>query len=162
MDVRIFIETTFDDGEPKRRNIGRLRRAPDDFSCESLGLLLDDAKALLRRLQEAIVQVQVGEAMEARRNCDGCGKQRAVHDDRGRIFDTLFGRIRVKWPRRRGSCRPHYSPFSWMVCTYDVGLNTRSATWMSWSARLKVPICAGGLPSCSKQPVLLQSSSNMT
>ena len=107
MEVNIFVETTFDDGETKKRNIGRLRRAPDEFGSESLGLLLNDAKTLLRRLQETIVQDQVGEAMEARRKCDGCGKQRAIHDDRGRILDTLFGRIRVKWPRlRRCLCQP--------------------------------------------------------
>ena len=62
MDVSIFVETTFDDGETRRRNIVRLGRAPDDFSAENLGLLLDDAKTLLRQLQEAIVQDQVGEA----------------------------------------------------------------------------------------------------
>jgi hypothetical protein len=107
MEVSIFVETTFDDGETKKRNIGRLRRAPDEFGSENLGLLLNDAKTLLRRLQEAIVQDQVGEAMEARRKCDGCGKYRAIHDDRGRILDTLFGRIRVKWPRlRRCLCQP--------------------------------------------------------
>lgn len=45
--------------------------------------------------------------MEARRKCDGCAKQRAIHDDRGCILDTLFGRIRVKWPRlRRCLCLP--------------------------------------------------------
>lgn len=45
--------------------------------------------------------------MEARRKCDGFAKQRAIHDDRGRILDTLFGRIRVKWPRlRRCLCQP--------------------------------------------------------
>lgn len=107
MDVSIFVETTCDDGETKRRNIGRFRRAPDEFGVENLGLLLDEAKTLLKRLQEAIVQGQVGEAMEARRKCDGCGKQRAIHDDRGRILDTLFGRVRVKWPRlRRCLCQP--------------------------------------------------------
>jgi hypothetical protein len=91
MDVSIFVETTFDDGETKRRNIGRLRRAPDEFGSENLGLLLDEAKTLLRRLREAIVQDQVGEAIEARRKCDGCAKQRAIHDDRGRVHGTLFG-----------------------------------------------------------------------
>lgn len=107
MDLNIFVETTFEDGETKRSNIGRLRRAPDEFGSENVGLLLDDAKALLKRLQEAIVQDQVGEAIEARRKCDGCGKQRAIHDDRGRVLDTLFGRIRVKWPRlRRCLCQP--------------------------------------------------------
>lgn len=107
MDVSIFVETTFDDGETKRRNICRLRRASDEFDSENLGLFLDDAKSLLRSLQEAIVQDQVGEAIEARRKCDSCAKQRAIHDDRGRILDTLFGRIRVKWPRlRRCLCQP--------------------------------------------------------
>lgn len=78
MDVSIFVETTFDDGETKRRNLGRLRRTPDEFGSENVGLLLDDAKTLLRRLQGAIVQDQVGEAIEARRKCDGCGKHRAM------------------------------------------------------------------------------------
>ena len=87
-------------------SVGRLRRAPDDFSAENLGLLLDDAKTLLRQLQEAIVQDQVGEAVKARRKCSDCGKPRAIHDDRGRIFDTLYGRIRVKSPRvRHCSCQ---------------------------------------------------------
>ena len=107
MEVSIFVETTFDDGETKRRNIGGLRRAPDTLGSENLGLLLDVTKTLLRCLQQAIVQDQVGEAMEARRKCGGCGKHRAIHDDRGRILDTLFGRIRVKWPRlRRCLCQP--------------------------------------------------------
>jgi len=63
MDVSIFVETTFDDGETKRRNIGRLRRARDEFDSENLGLFLEDAKSLLRGLQEAIVQDQVGEGV---------------------------------------------------------------------------------------------------
>ncbi len=54
MDVNIFVETTCDKGETKRRNIGRHRRAPDEFGSENLGLLFDDAKTLLRRLQEAL------------------------------------------------------------------------------------------------------------
>ena len=47
MDVSIFVETTFDDGETRRRNIGRLRRAPDELGPANLGLLLDEAKQLL-------------------------------------------------------------------------------------------------------------------
>ncbi|EAQ25917.1 hypothetical protein ROS217_06209 [Roseovarius sp. 217] len=71
MDVSILVETTFDDGETRRRSIGRLRRPYDEFASPNLGLLLHDAKTLLRRLQEAIVQDHVGEAMEARRICEG-------------------------------------------------------------------------------------------
>jgi hypothetical protein len=39
MDVSIFIETTFDDGETPRRNIGRLRRVPHELGPANLGLL---------------------------------------------------------------------------------------------------------------------------
>ena len=106
MDVSILVETTFEDGETKRSNIVRLRRAPDKFASLNLGLLLDDAKTVLGRLQGATLQDQVCEAIEARRKCDGCGKQRAIHDDQSRILDTLFGRIQVKWSGlRRCLCR---------------------------------------------------------
>ncbi|AUR01598.1 hypothetical protein PhaeoP88_04286 (plasmid) [Phaeobacter inhibens] len=44
MDVRIVVETTFEDGETQRRNIGRLCRASDNQEVESLGLRLDEAK----------------------------------------------------------------------------------------------------------------------
>ncbi|MGC1489323.1 MAG: ISKra4 family transposase [Albidovulum sp.] len=106
MDVSIFVETAFDNGETRRRNIGRLRRAPDELGPANLGLLLDEAKQLLRRLQEAILQEQIDEALAARRKCNDCGRRGAIHDDRGRVFDTLFGRFRVKSPRIRGcSCQ---------------------------------------------------------
>ena len=106
MDARIFVGATFDDGEARKRNLVRIRRAPDEFGSENLDLLLDDAKTLLRRLQEAIVQDRIGEALEARRKCNDCGKRRTIHDDRGRILDTLYGRIRVNSPRiRRCSCQ---------------------------------------------------------
>jgi hypothetical protein len=58
------------------------------------------------RLQESILQVQIDEALSARRKCNDCGRRRAINEDRGRVFDTLFGRFRVKSPRiRRCSCQ---------------------------------------------------------
>jgi hypothetical protein len=120
MDVSIFVETTFDDGESRRGNIGRHRRAPDELGTANLGLLLDEAKQLLGRLQEAILQEQIDEALSARRKCNDCGRRRAIHVDRGRIFNPIFGRFRVKSLRiRQCSCqsagvehnRPEY-PYS--------------------------------------------------
>ena len=101
MDVRIVVETTFEDGETQRRNIGRLCRAPDNLEPECLGLRIVEAKNLLGRLQEAILQSQIDEALAASRICDDCGKRCAIHDDRGRTLDTLYGRFRVKAPRLR-------------------------------------------------------------
>ena len=106
MDVRIVVETTFEDGETQRRNIGRLCRAPDNLESESLGLRLDEAKNFLGRLQEAILQSQIDEALNAKRVCGNCGNLRPIHDDRGRVLDTLYGRFLVKSPRlRQCSCQ---------------------------------------------------------
>ncbi|MGB3242973.1 MAG: ISKra4 family transposase, partial [Sulfitobacter sp.] len=99
MDVRIVVETTFEDGETQRRNIGRLCRAPDNLESESLGLRLDEAKNLLAHLQEVFLCNQIDEALAASRICDDCVKRLAMHDDRGRTLDTLYGRFRVKAPR---------------------------------------------------------------
>jgi hypothetical protein len=52
-------------------------------------------------LQEAVLQSQIDETLAASRICDDCGKPRAIHDDRGRTLDTLYGRFRVKAPRLR-------------------------------------------------------------
>lgn len=89
MKVRITIETTFEDENIQRRNIGRLCRVPDKLGPESLGLRLDEAKNFLNVLQEAVAQDQKAEALKANRICGNCGKLRPIHDDRGRTLDTL-------------------------------------------------------------------------
>ncbi len=96
MDVQIFVETTFDDGSTQRREIARLDRTPDNSATETLGLRLDEAKNFLTRLQEVLLCNQIDEVLAASRICDDCGKRRAIHDDRGRTLDTLYGRFRVK------------------------------------------------------------------
>ena len=101
MDVQILVETTFDDGSTQRREIARLDRPPDNWATETLGLRLDEAKNLLTRLQEVLLCNQIDEVLAASRICDDCGKRHAIHDDRGRTLDTLYGRFRVKAPRLR-------------------------------------------------------------
>ena len=60
----------------------------------------------LGRLQEAALQEQIEVTLSALRKCNNCGRTRTIHDDRGRIFDTIFGRFRVKSPRiRHCSCQ---------------------------------------------------------
>ena len=49
MKVRITVETTFEDGNIKRRDISRLFRARDKLGPESLGLRLDEAKNYYRK-----------------------------------------------------------------------------------------------------------------
>ncbi len=101
MDVRIFVETVFENGEVRTHDVGQICRPHEDAGPEGLGLRLDEAKRFLKRLQEAVLCDQIDEALEAKRNCRACGEQRAIHDDRGRSLDTLYGRFRIKAPRLR-------------------------------------------------------------
>ncbi len=97
MDIRIIVETTTEMGSKRIHALRRLR-----FSSQvhgDLGLKLEDAKDLLGRLQRAVLNAQIEEISDASRNCGDCSRTRPVHDYRTRIFDTLFGRFRVKVPR---------------------------------------------------------------
>lgn len=105
MEVRIIVETTFENGTTKTRRLGCLSRPFRRTQHEGFGLLLEDAKAILGQLQNAILLDQIEEVSEASRICPDCGKVRAIHDYRSRVLDTLFGRFRVKAPRiRRCAC----------------------------------------------------------
>lgn len=105
MDVRIIVETTFENGTTKRHHLGRLSRPYRRTQPERFGLLLEDAKTILGQLQNAILLDQIEEIAEASRNCPDCEEVRAIHDYRSRVLDTLFGRFQVKAPRiRRCAC----------------------------------------------------------
>jgi len=105
MDLRIIVETTFENGSTRTRRLGRLSRPFRSTQAEGFGLLLEDAKSMIGQLQEAILLDQIEEISEASRVCPDCNKNRAIHDYRPRVLDTLFGRFRVKAPRiRRCAC----------------------------------------------------------
>ena len=105
MDVRIIVETTFENGTTKRHRLGRLSRPFRRTQPEGFGLLLEDAKTILGQLQHAILLDQIEEISEASRICPDCEGVRAIHDYRSRVLDTLFGRFQIKAPRiRRCAC----------------------------------------------------------
>lgn len=105
MDVRIIVETTFENGMTRKRHLGRFSRPFRSTQPEGFGLLLEDAKSMLWQLQQAILLDQIEEISEASRVCPNCEKIRAIHDYRPRVLDTLFGRFQVKAPRiRRCAC----------------------------------------------------------
>jgi len=105
MDVRIIVETTFENGTTKTHHLGRLSRPFRQAQPEEIGLLLEDARTMLAQLQNAILLDQIEEISEASRICPDCAKIRAIHDYRPRVLDTLFGRFRVMAPRiRRCAC----------------------------------------------------------
>jgi hypothetical protein len=105
MDVRITIETTFDNGEKRTHQLDGISR-PYRVTCpDGIGLRLEDGKRVVEQIQRAILCDQVEEIIRESRVCPDCASFRAIHDYRTRDLDTLFGRVRVKAARlRRCSC----------------------------------------------------------
>ena len=105
MDVRITIETTFDNGEKRTHQLVSISR-PYRVTCpDGIGLRLEEGKRIVEQIQRAILYDQVEEITRESRVCPDCASVRAIHDYRTRVLDTLFGRVRVKAARlRRCSC----------------------------------------------------------
>ncbi|MGI3171607.1 ISKra4 family transposase [Pseudooceanicola sp. C21-150M6] len=99
MDVRIVAETTAETGEKRREEL--LCLSLTDQCHSQLGLKLEQGKAVLAQLQGSILQHQIEEISAANRTCLCYGRSRPVHDYRTRVLDTLFGRFRLRIPRRR-------------------------------------------------------------
>lgn len=105
MDVRIMVETTFDNGEKRIHQLDSISR-PYRVTCpEGFGLRLEDGKRIVGQIQKAVLSDQIEEISRESRVCPTCSQVRAIHDYRTRVLDTLFGRVRVKAARlRRCSC----------------------------------------------------------
>ena len=104
MDVRITIETTFDNGEKRTHQLDGISR-PYRVTCpDGIGLRLEDGKRILEQIQRVILYDQVDEIIRESRVCPDCASVRAIHDYRTRDLDTLFGRVRVKAARMRRCC----------------------------------------------------------
>jgi hypothetical protein len=99
MDVRITIETTFDNGEKRTLQLEGISR-PYRVTCpDGIGLRLEDGKRIVAPIQSVVLYDQVDEIIRESRACPDCASVRAIHDYRTRDLDTLFGWVRVKAAR---------------------------------------------------------------
>lgn len=99
MDVRITVETVFENGETRKHELGIWSRSSRQTSGEATGLSLEDGKSILARMQIVIVQDQLEEVAGTCRKCPGCYQVRRIHGYRTRKLDTMFGRLDVRAPR---------------------------------------------------------------
>src|SRR5664280_893073 len=90
--------------------------AGDVFTCErtsplapdTVGLHLDEAKALLTGVQDTMVAAQARAAVAENAVCPGCGAARRHKDTRQIVVRTLYGVLRLDSPRwRQCGCTPH-------------------------------------------------------
>ena len=134
MDVRITVETIFEDGKSRKHELGTWSRPFRKMRGEAVGLMLEDAKTILAQMQRFIVNDQFEEISQACRPCPACQKVRRIHDHRSRVLDTVFGRLTVPASRIRlcacqadatGRVGSPLSPLSYFLPdrATDLGLN---------------------------------------
>jgi len=93
-------------------------KAPDEGRSsrvagpETLGLTLDEAKTILRGVQQAVVTTQAAAHVAARRHCGDCGATLRLKGHHQTQFRTLFGTVTLAsplwgcktWPGGLGRC----------------------------------------------------------
>lgn len=99
MQWAIRLETTTAWGEVQTFEVGRLERREIGLAAHEIGLMLEEAKALLAELQRRIVQTQIDDKVMCERVCSDCLRVRSIRDQRTPVLQTFFGTVRVAAPR---------------------------------------------------------------
>ena len=73
MNVRVEVVCITADGIEQRRNVMAIERT--ELAMETLGMSLQEGKALLEEVQNWVVARQVNENLEQRRVCPSCGQR---------------------------------------------------------------------------------------
>src|SRR4051794_614876 len=102
--VQVVIESESDEAEVVQE-VAKLERHA--LQPETLGLTLSEAKALLQKVQQAMVTHQSAEYVTQHLACPDCGKIRSQKGKHQFVFRTLFGTVQLESPRLYpcGCCR---------------------------------------------------------
>ena len=71
----------------------------EELCPETVGLTLDEAKTVLERLQQRIVEQQAATYLRTQSQCPHCGVKRYHKDEHTVTLRTLFGKLRLKSTR---------------------------------------------------------------
>ena len=91
-------------GAAQRHQVWSIERA--ELAMETLGMSLDEGKALLAAVQDIVVAHQVQGDLERRRACPHCRARHTSKDSGSTPVSTVFGRVQVPNPRwNRCACQ---------------------------------------------------------
>jgi hypothetical protein len=97
-----------DDGQQETCEITSVERK--DLKPATLGLTLAEGKAILKDIQEIVVQRQTAICLESYRECPDCDNPRTGNGYHDLSVRTVFGHLKVKSARlHHCGCRPHES-----------------------------------------------------
>jgi hypothetical protein len=97
MKIRVQLCCVPEAGIETRHEVLALERT--DLAMETLGLTLDEGKALLHGVQECLVAEQVAEDLAHRQRCPDCGARHASKGQGAIAVQTVFGPVAVPNPR---------------------------------------------------------------
>jgi hypothetical protein len=102
--MEIRIQLIVDNDERTRRDIAHWERT--SLASETLGLQLDEARALLQASQGAMVSAQVDAYLAKQADCPHCGRVHRLKARHEIVVRSLFGTLRLGSPRfRHCSCQ---------------------------------------------------------
>jgi len=104
MQWTVRLETMTSAGKVKTTELVTFSRPAVVSTFAEIGLMLDETKTLLAKLQASMLCDQVAEYAAHHRACAACGMLQPLKDRRTRRLQTLFGTVEVEAPRFR-ACR---------------------------------------------------------
>jgi hypothetical protein len=117
----IQVVITTENGQTETREIACLER--EDLTPTTLGLTLADGKAIIKALQEVVVERQMTAYLDTQRPCAHCGNLQCSKGYHTTQVRTVFGTISVKSPRlHQCSFQPHptktFSPLAALLAEH--------------------------------------------
>ena len=118
MKLRLQLVVVSDAGQEQVQEVAQFER--EGVTIETLGLTLAEGKLILKKVQEAMVQEQVSNALLRLRCCPVCGKVRHSRGHHDVTVRTVFGNVELQSPRLSHClCQPHaektFSPLQTML-----------------------------------------------
>jgi hypothetical protein len=137
MEFRIWVETHLAGHVLERELAARVERPASGIGPEEFGLMLEEGKKVLRRVEARIIQTQVDVLSAAHKRCFRCGGNQRVKDLRTRKVRTVFGTVQVSCRRYfRCKCRGGKKAVIWPLPRHQLSgtspeLQYLYATWGS-------------------------------
>src|SRR5262249_1481988 len=85
------------EGDEQRREVLSIDRP--ELAMETLGMNLNEGKAVLAGVQDFVVAQQVHDHLQRYRLCPHCGQRYTSKDSGSKPVSTVFGRVQVPNPR---------------------------------------------------------------
>ena len=106
MTFTLQLVITTEDGQQEVQEVASVERT--DLRPETLGLTLAEAKAILKDLQQLVIERQTSAHLASQQRCPDCGQFRPLKGYHDLAWRTLFGKLTIKSPRlHHCPCQPH-------------------------------------------------------